>query len=228
LLNAELDGIPVSLTYCTLCNAPILYDRRVGDLATGSHSFAGGAGTHTSDAGDSVLTFGNTGMLLSGNKVMYDEETETLWDQHVGTPIGGPYQESDPDLFLDQFPVTQTKWGQWRSEYPDTLLLDVDTGYGYDYSHYDGNIGFLHHYWNSEDVVQPGVESADDVLPEKASVYGLTSGSEAWVLPVDEPDDETVISGQAVGQEVVTLRDATGDVPFTWPRRHRSNGLTRP
>jgi len=191
LLNAELGGVPVSLTYCTLCNAPILYDRRV--------------------EGD-VLTFGSSGMLASGNKVMYDEETETLWDQHAGTPMGGPYLASHPDLFLDQFAVTQTSWSEWRAEYPDTLALDLDTGYDYDYGHYDGNVDFFEHYWHDESVVQPGVQRADGELPEKAAVYGVTEGDEVWVVPDDALAEDEVIAGVAAGREVVAIRDPTGDV----------------
>ncbi|MBB6646232.1 DUF3179 domain-containing protein [Halobellus sp. MBLA0160] len=97
LLNPEFGEGPVTLTYCSLCNAPILYDRRLGD-------------------GD-VRTFGSTGMLASVNKVMYGEETETLWDQHSGRPIGGETLAADPDLYLDQFAVTRTEWGEWKAEY---------------------------------------------------------------------------------------------------------------
>ena len=196
LLNAELDGVPVALTYCTLCNAPILYDRGVGD---------GG-----------VRTFGSTGMLVSGNKVMYDEETETLWDQHAGVPIGGETLAAEPDLSLDGFAVTQTEWHEWKAEYPDTLALDIDTGHGYDYSHYDGTIDFFEHYWTSEEVVQPGVRRDDDRLPEKESVYGVTGDDpdEVWVLPVDElrERDAGVLTAEVDGRPVVAVLDATDDV----------------
>ncbi|WP_254274462.1 DUF3179 domain-containing (seleno)protein [Haloarcula marina] len=193
LMNATLAGVPVSLTYCTLCNAPILYDRRVGE---------------------ETLTFGSSGMLLSGNKVMYDEETETLWDQHRGTPIGGPHLERDSDLSLDQFAVTQTTWADWKDEYPDTRALDIETGYDYDYSFYEDNVGFFEHYWNREEIVQPGVQRADDRLPEKASVYGIvgSDSGEVWVVPVNELDTDAVLTGTVDGQDVVALLDATGDV----------------
>ncbi|MFB6091173.1 MAG: DUF3179 domain-containing (seleno)protein [Halobellus sp.] len=197
LLNAELDGVPVSLTYCTLCNAPILYDRRL-----------------PTDGEEDVRTFGSSGMLASGNKVMYDEESDSLWDQHAGTPIGGPVLEEHPDLFLDQFAVTQTEWGDWKAEYPDTLALDLDTGYGYDYSHYDGNIDFFEHYWNREEIVQPGVERDEDRLPEKASVYGLTDGDEVWVVSIEELREREggVVAGAVAGRDVVATLDATDDV----------------
>jgi len=211
LLNVTLDGVPVSLTYCTLCNAPILYDRRVGGAATRSTSQ--NSVDRRVEAGDhDVLTFGSSGMLASGNKVMYDEETETLWDQHAGVPTAGHYLAEQSDLVLDQFAVTQTTYGEWRAEYPDTRVLDPETGYDYDYSHYDDHIGFFRHYWNNEDVVQPGVRKADGELPEKADVYGLVSAdaTEVWVIPVDDFDDPLV--GTVDGREVVAVRDATGDI----------------
>ena len=195
LLNAELDGVPVALTYCTLCNAPILYDRRVDG---------------------NIRTFGSTGMLASGNKVMYDEETETLWDQHAGTPIGGETLAEAPDLVLDQFAVTQTEWGAWRDEYPDTRALDIDTGYGYEYSYYDGNVDFFEHYWTREEIVQPGVKRAQDRLPEKESVYGITGSDpdEVWVISINDlrERDGGVLTAEVDGRRVVALLDATDDV----------------
>lgn len=193
LLNAELDGVPVALTYCTLCNAPILYNRRVGD---------------------DVRTFGSTGLLASGNKVMYDEETETLWDQHAGTPIGGPTLAADPDFALDQFAVTQAEWSDWKTAYPDTLALDIDTGYGYDYSYYDGNVDFFEHYWNREEIVQPGVTRADDRLPEKASVYGVVGANpdEVWVVSIDDLRDDAILTAEIDGRPVIALLDATDDI----------------
>jgi hypothetical protein len=201
LLNADLDGVPVALTYCTLCNAPILYDRRVG-----------GSG----DNGADVRTFGSTGLLASGNKVMYDEETETLWDQHAGTPIGGDTLATHPDLVLDQFAVTQTEWGEWKAAYPDTRALDIDTGYGYDYDFYDGDVGFFEQYWTREEIVQPGVRRADDRLPETASVYGIADddADAVWVVSVDDLRDREagVLTADVDGRRVVALLDATDDV----------------
>jgi len=63
----------MSLTYCTRCNAPILYDRRLDGR---------------------ILTFGSTGMLWRGNKLLFDGETGSLWSQHRGVPLAGESLES--------------------------------------------------------------------------------------------------------------------------------------
>lgn len=191
LINVELDGVPLSLTFCTLCNAPILYDRRVDNRS---------------------LTFGSTGMLLEGNKVMFDEETESLWSQHRGAPIAGEFAERD--VQLDILPVTQTDWADWRGEHPDTLALDLDTGYNYNYRFYDGNIGFFQHYWNDENAIQPGVEAEEGPLSEKESVYGVTGEDpkNVHVYPVEAVRDRGFIVDELDGREIIVLADETDDV----------------
>ncbi|GAA0243278.1 DUF3179 domain-containing (seleno)protein [Haladaptatus pallidirubidus] len=191
MLNATVEGVPLTLTYCTLCNAPICYDRRVGDR---------------------TLTFGSTGMLLSGNKVMFDEETESLWSQHRGTAIAGEFLADGTEL--DFKPVTQTTWEAWRDSYPDSLALSLDTGYDYDYRHYEGNVGFFRHYWNDPDAIQPGVQTDDGELPEKESVYGVTvdDGAAVHVYPLDAIPDDGVLMDEIAGCDVVVLGDVVGDI----------------
>ena len=198
MLNATVEGVPVSLTFCTLCNAPILYDRRVGE--------------EDAAGDDAVLTFGNTGMLISGNKVMYDEETESLWSQHRGVPIAGEHVEAE--TVLSNLAVTQTDWADWRAEHPETLALDLDTGFDWDYRYYDGELGIFRHYWENEDVVQPGVRRDDDRLPEKAPVYGVSGDDpdRVWVFPVETVQERGVLAGEVAGRPVVALEDPTGDV----------------
>lgn len=191
MANITLDGVPLTLTYCTLCNAPILYDRRVGDR---------------------TLTFGSTGMLLSGNKIMFDEETESLWSQHRGVPIAG--EHLGDDVRLEIRPVSQTTWGEWREAHPDSLTLDLDTGYDFDYRHYEDDIGFFRHYWNDENAIQPGLRTVEGELPEKTAVYGVAvdDGSTVRVYPVDDVPREGVWTDGIDGQTAVVVRDATDDV----------------
>ena len=56
IVNDELGGVPISLTFCPLCNAAMVLDRRVGDK---------------------VLDFGTTGNLRNSEHVMWDRRTES-------------------------------------------------------------------------------------------------------------------------------------------------------
>ena len=56
IVNDEVDGRPVSITFCSLCNASIAFDR----------NFDG-----------QVLDFGTTGRLRNSDLIMYDRQSET-------------------------------------------------------------------------------------------------------------------------------------------------------
>lgn len=68
IVNDTVGGIPVAVTYCPLCNAALVFDRR---------------------AGDRVLEFGTTGKLRKSDLVMYDRQTESWWQQFTGEAIVG-------------------------------------------------------------------------------------------------------------------------------------------
>ncbi|MDX6749855.1 DUF3179 domain-containing protein [Geminicoccaceae bacterium 1502E] len=68
IVNDEVAGTPVAVTYCPLCNAAIVFDRRVNDR---------------------VLDFGTTGKLRHSDLVMYDRQTESWWQQFSGEAIVG-------------------------------------------------------------------------------------------------------------------------------------------
>ena len=70
IVNDTVGGTPVTVTYCPLCNSAIVFDRR----------FEG-----------KVLDFGTTGKLRNSDLVMYDRQTESWWQQFIGTAIVGEY-----------------------------------------------------------------------------------------------------------------------------------------
>lgn len=71
IVNDEVAGVPVAITFCPLCNSAPVFDRRVGGR---------------------VLSFGVTGKLRNSDMVMYDRETESWWQQALGLGIVGAYR----------------------------------------------------------------------------------------------------------------------------------------
>ena len=71
IANDEISGIPIAVTYCPLCNAGIVYDRRFkrGDK-------------------DYIFDFSVSGMLRKSDMVMWDKQTETWWQQLTGEGTG--------------------------------------------------------------------------------------------------------------------------------------------
>ncbi len=68
IANDTIAGVPVAVTYCPLCNAAMVFDRRVRGR---------------------VLDFGVSGLLRHSDLVMYDRQTQSWWQQFTGEAIVG-------------------------------------------------------------------------------------------------------------------------------------------
>jgi hypothetical protein len=108
IVNDTVAGVPVSVTYCPLCNSAIAFDRRVGER---------------------VLTFGTSGSLYKSDLVMYDRQTESLWPQIEGRAAVGVLTGTE----LERIPVATIPWQQFREANPDGWVLSRETGAERDY-----------------------------------------------------------------------------------------------
>ena len=119
LVNGTVGGVPVTVSYCPLCNSAVAYDRRVGER---------------------VLDFGTSGALLNSSLVMYDRQTESLWSHYTGQAVIGHLTGTE----LDLIPVQTVSFETFLSSHPDGQVLSLDTGhfrqYGQNpYEFYDSN-----------------------------------------------------------------------------------------
>jgi hypothetical protein len=92
MANDVIGGVPVSLSYCTLCGSAIAYRGQASD--------------------GQVYAFGSSGLLYRSNKLMYDRQTNTLWNQLTGEPVLGELVGKDVELSL--LPVVLTSWQDWQ------------------------------------------------------------------------------------------------------------------
>ena len=199
--NLDVGGEPLALSYCTMCNSPVLYDRAVTDS-------------------DDVRQFASSGCLWNGNKLMYDEETLTLWNQQTGTPVAGEdyarhrdrLDAGEDGVSLSFLPVTQTTWREWRDDHPDSSVVSRDTGYDLDYEFYRDYDGFVkRHYWENEDVFHPGVRDEASVLDDRTYVYGVDAADGLHAFPLESVRTEWPVVESVDGQDVVAL-PLDGDV----------------
>ena len=108
LVNDTIADVPVTVSYCPLCNSALAYDRRLGDR---------------------VLDFGTSGNLFNSSMVMYDRQTESLWTHFDGTAVAGVLAGAE----LATFPIATVSWDDFRSTHPDGLVLTRETGVTRDY-----------------------------------------------------------------------------------------------
>jgi Protein of unknown function (DUF3179) len=93
IANDIVEGTPVAVTYCPLCNSSVVFERTVESR---------------------VLDFGTTGKLRNSDLVMYDRQTESWWQQFEGDAIVGvmsgkrlrlvPSRLESFDRFRQRFP----------------------------------------------------------------------------------------------------------------------------
>ncbi len=184
MANDVVGGVPVSLAYCTLCGAGIAYDGRATDGNT--------------------YTFGSSGFLFRSNKLMYDRQTRTLWNQLTGEPVLG--QLVGTGIKLNLLPIVVTTWEAWLTQHPDSVVLDIDTGYQ---RPYDPGAAYGD-YFAYHDTMFP-VWQRSDLLPTKARIYALQIEGIPKAYPLDILMEAQVIN-DAIGQTPVVLLATQGGI----------------
>ena len=108
IVNDQIKGTSVSVTYCPLCGTGLVYDAKVDGK---------------------ILKFGVSGLLYNSDVLLYDRQTETLWSQILSKAINGPLKGNK----LTMIPSSQTSWASWLKKQPNTKVLSTDTGFSRDY-----------------------------------------------------------------------------------------------
>jgi hypothetical protein len=159
LARDRLGGIELTIVYCTLCGSVIPYE-----------SMAGGR----------LRVLGTSGLLYRSNKLMFDEETRSLWSTLEGTPVVGPLVGKG--LTLQRHPAVTTTWGEWRRRHPATTVLSLETGHKRDYSE-----GAAYRDYFGTDRLMFTVPGEDARLKNKAEVLVMrltSSAANATPIPV--------------------------------------------
>ena len=125
IVNDTVGGVPVTVTYCPLCNSAVVFDRRLDGR---------------------VLDFGTTGKLRKSDMVMYDRQTESWWQQFLGEAIVGELTGKQ----LKMLPARVESFARFAERAPRGKVLvptgDVSRAYGRNpYAGYDSNpVPFLY------------------------------------------------------------------------------------
>ena len=151
----RLGGIELTIVYCTLCGTVIPFE-----------SQAAGRSFH----------FGTSGLLYRSNKLMFDEETSSLWSTFEGVPVVGALVGAQ--VTLKAHAVVTTTWRDWRTEHPDTTVLSIGTGYTRDYAE-----GAAYRDYFATDRLMFQVSKTDTRLRNKAEVLAMRLGRDTAQSP---------------------------------------------
>ncbi|MEM7743220.1 MAG: DUF3179 domain-containing protein, partial [Pseudomonadota bacterium] len=124
IVNDEIGGVPIAVTFCPLCNSGLVFDRRLDGQ---------------------VLELGVSGLLRFSDMIMYDRQTFSWWQQFTGEAIAGSLTGAE----LVQIPAVLESWAHFRARHPDGLVMARPDGhdrpYGINpYENYDTGRPFLY------------------------------------------------------------------------------------
>ncbi|MHC5060620.1 MAG: DUF3179 domain-containing protein [Planctomycetota bacterium] len=177
IVNDEIGGEPIAVTFCPLCYSAAVFNRRVSGRK---------------------YIFGVSGMLRNSDMVMYDRETETLWQQLTGQSIVGDLVPAA----LTRLPSQIISFAQFARAYPNGLVLSQKTGHRRDYgrnpySGYDdiNNTPFLY-----KGQIDPRLKPMEKIV-------AVTIGGESIAYPYSITIQKHVINDQIAGTPIVIFHD---------------------
>jgi len=185
IVNDVVNQMPVTVTFCPLCNASIVFDRTVSG---------------------EVLDFGTTGRLRNSDLIMYDRQSETWWQQFTGRGIIGKHNE----VKLKQLPSQIASFSTFAASYPNGKILNRETGYSRPYgnnpySGYDdiNNSPFL--YSGPEDKRLPPMERVLSIASEATPslLIATTNLEKEPVLNISYNDKPVVIIATSSAQSAL-------------------------
>ena len=184
IVNDELGGVPVTVTYCPLCNSAIVFDRRLDGR---------------------VLDFGSTGNLRNSDLIMWDRQTESWWQQITGEAIVGELTGKS----LRLIPAAVVSWNSFRDAFPDGSVLSRDPGFGKDYDgpRYGGYDDKSTQPFEFTGVIDPR-------LKPKERVVALTVEGQAVAYPFALLDRHPVINDSVNGRALVVFKAGRTLSPF--------------
>jgi len=175
IVNDELAGVPISVTYCPLCNTAIVFERTIPDVG--------------------VVELGVSGNLYNSAMIMYDRTTESWFWQVSGMGIVGQLT----DVRLTMVPSTLTSWAEFKQAHPDGDVLSRNTGFSRAY----GNNPYVSYDSSTNPFLFEGRLDQRLLATERVATVELAGESAAF--PFSALLDQPVIHETVGGQDLVVF-----------------------
>ena len=175
IVNDELDDAHVALTYCPLTGTGVAWDRNING---------------------NVTTFGVSGKLYNTNLMPYDRESDSYWSQMRLDCVNGALVGSK----ITTLNVIETTWATWKAAYPDSEILNMDTGFDRNYDQYP----YGDYRTNNNRLIFP-VGNFDNRLPSKERVLGIVEGTTKKVYSINLFEEDRVIEDVIDGKDIIVI-----------------------
>lgn len=153
IVNDVVAGDPLVVTFCPLCGSALAFERTLGGI---------------------VYEFGVSGKLHDNDLVMYDRQTESLWQQITGEAIVGELRGSR----LKQLSFGVMTWEEAKGRFPSLMSLKR-AGAAATYNYYP--------YGDYEEDPNPLFPmDVDSTIHPKAVVFGVELGDSFKAYPEEK------------------------------------------
>ena len=177
IVNDVLDGVPVAVTFCPLCNSAIVFDRRLDGV---------------------VHDFGVSGNLRKSDLIMWDHQTESWWQQLTGDAIVGELTGKQ----LTFIPALIISWTDFKTTNPEGTVLSRDNGldgfYLYGVNPYPG-------YDRVDSPPFLFFDATDPRLLPMERIAAVTIGDTSVAFPLSILETERVVNYTIAGQDIVVI-----------------------
>jgi len=184
IVNDVIGGDPIAITYCPLCGSGIAYYRVING---------------------EVVKLGTSGKLYNTNLVMYDDLTDTYWQQIDGKAIVGELAGFE----LKELSIDTVVWRDWKINHPDSEVLSQETGISRDY----GRDPYGNYY--EESFLLFPVDNEDNRIHPKTVIFGIEVNGEFKAYQEDDLIQQGTINDKINGVNIKIERDDSGIVKIT-------------
>lgn len=178
IVNDEINNVPISVTFCPLCNSAIVFDRR---LNFNNKAY--------------LLDFGVSGMLRKSDMVMWDRQTETWWQQFTGTGLVGYLAGAQ----LEFIPSQVISVEDFYINYPNGQILSTENGKGISY----GQNPYINYDAISNSKPRLFFGEVDSRLPAMERIINIRFGEIERIYPYSEIVKRQVINEHPYGSPIV-------------------------
>ena len=191
IVNDEVGDKALAITYCPLTGTAIGWDRTIDG---------------------EVTTFGVSGLLYNTNLIPYDRKTDTNWSQILSQGVNGELTNRN----IETHPVIETSWETWKALFPDSEVLNRNTGFDRDYNRYP----YGDYRTNNNALIFP-VSNEDSRLPQKDRGLGVLIDEKAKFYPVGKfnEGDFQVVSDEFQNTDLVVIGSASKNLVVAYERR---------
>jgi len=178
VINDQLAGVPVAVTYCPLTDAAMVFERRKDE--------------------ETSFNFAASGILYNSNLLMFETEaaTPSLWSQLSSRAIAGPHNGRALKVVSSEVAT----WRDWLKRYGSTWLISDRTPYTQWYN----TAPYASYYRSAKPAF--AIEPTSDKRPPKDRVLGVWTDQGAEAFPLSELAGRDAPVTHRIGDRTFTVR----------------------